>query len=111
MDEYGLWTWGAAGESQLSPTAFTMRVAYTADINPSTYPAGKYFDISIEGVNSSNSAAFCIPNKLIDRNSDKQLEPEVINGGVRVWRTIRGDPYGTSSYSITGMRLVVVRFK
>lgn len=113
MEEYGLWTWAPGNVPEITPSSFTMRIVYTAIVDPvaSTVPGAKYWDIAIAGVTPSNSAAFCIPLGPINFNRDRQLEPEVITGGARVWRTIRGDPYGTSSFTGTVMRLVVVRFK
>lgn len=111
MEEYGLWTWGAGNVPQISPASFTMRVVYTAIVNPVAAPGMKYWDIAVPGVTPGNSTAFCIPLGPVDRIMDRQLEPEVINGAVRIWRTVRGDPYGNSSLSNTNMRVVVVRFK
>jgi hypothetical protein len=109
VDEFGLFTWGSAGVPELSPASFTMRVVYSG--LTSGFPAGKYFDIAIEGVSAQNAAAFCVPVAEVNATRDKQLEPEVLNGVVRVWRTLRGDPYGDSGSTNTTMRLVVVRFK
>ncbi|WP_282389794.1 hypothetical protein [Pseudomonas sp. PS01296] len=111
MADYGLWTWAPGNVAQITPESFTMRVVYTGVADPGNAPAGKYWDISIPGVTPENSQAFCIPLGPINRNLDRQLEPEVVNGAARIWRTIRGDPYGNSSYTSTKMRLVVVRFK
>lgn len=108
MDEFGLFTWSADGVEELSPASFTMRVVFSE--LTSSFPAGKYFDVAIEGVTPQNAAAFCVPTNTIG-TTDRQLEPEVLNGVVRVWRTMRGDPWGNSGISTTTMRLVVVRFK
>lgn len=108
MDEFGLFTWSAAGVQELSPASFTMRTVYSG--LTSGFPAGKYFDVAVAGVTPQNAAAFCVPINTIT-TEDRQLEPEVLNGVVRVWRTMRGDPWGNSGISTTTMRLVVVRFK
>lgn len=106
---HGLGVWGPTGSLELDENSFTCRIVYSEVISPSF--GGSYRDISIPGVTSQNSVAFCIPIGNIDFLRDKQMEPQTIAGGVRVWRTIMGNPFGNSTNSNVTMRLVVVRFK
>jgi hypothetical protein len=108
---YGMRTKGGDGAVQLDESSFTCRVVYSAVVNPATAPNGSYFDIPVVGVTTANAAAFCIPAGPINFSSDKQLEPEIINGAARVWRVMKGYSYPNSWSSQTAMILIVVRFK
>lgn len=111
MAEFGMGTWSATGAPELNAASFTMRVVYSAVLSPSTWGGAKYIDISIAGITPQNAAAFPTPVGPVNAATSAQLEPEVMNGSVRVWRTIRGDPYGNSAGTGVQQRLVVVRFK
>ena len=107
---FGMRTKGPTGALELDETSFTMRVVYSEIIAPQGWGA-KFLDIPIPGITPQNAAAFPTPIQAVDSRYDAQVEPEVLNGLVRVWRTIKGDPYGTSAITITRQRLTVVRFK
>ena len=107
----GMRVWDGAGRLQLDETSFTMRVVYTAIISPSTWGNAKYLDIAVAGITPQNAAAFPTPIGAVGTFNNAQVEPEIFNGIVRVWRTIRGDPYGNSALTSFQQRLVVVRFK
>lgn len=111
MDEFGMATWSATGAPELNAASLTMRVVYSAVISPSTWGTAKFIDIAIAGITPQNAAAFPTPVGPVDAANSAQVEPEVLNGVVRVWKTIRGDPYGNSSRTGVQQRLVVVRFK
>lgn len=104
---FGMRIWSPEGLLQLDENSFTMRVVLSQIISPQTFGA-KYIDIAISGVTPSNSSAFVLPIGPVTSDNG-QCEPEMGNGFVRVWRTIKGDPYGNSSITITQQRLVVVR--
>lgn len=106
----GIRIWGEAGQLQIDESSFTMRVVYSSILTPQTWGA-KFLDIAVAGITPQNAAAFVTPVQAVNTVSDAQLEPEVLTGVVRVWRTIRGDPYNNSAVTITRQRLVVVRFK
>lgn len=108
---YGMRVKGEDGAVQLDESSFTCRVVYSAVVNPNTSPAGSYFDVTVAGVTPANASVFCIPSGPINFSTDRQLEPEVINGGVRVWRVMKGYSYPASWVSQTVMILVVVRFR
>ncbi len=107
---FGMRIKGATGLVELDETSFTMRVVYSEIITPQTWGA-KFIDIPIPGITPQNAAAFPTPIQAVDARYDAQVEPEILNGLVRVWRTIKGDPYNTSAITITRQRLTVVRFK
>lgn len=108
---YGMRTWGPGNVPQLDESSFTMRVVYTSVLSPGTWGAAKYLDIAVAGITPDNASAFCVLAQAAAPLNDKQLEPEVLNGAVRVWKTLRGDTFGNSGRSSTVMRLFVVRFK
>lgn len=111
MEEYGMWTWAPGNAPEITPSSFTMRTVYTAVLSPATWGNVKYLDIAVAGITPENASAFCVLAQAASHLNDKQLEPEVLNGVVRVWKTLRGDPWGNSGRSSTVMRLFVVRFK
>lgn len=107
---FGMRIKGPTGAVELDESSFTMRVVYSEIVQPQQW-ATKYVDIAVAGITPQNAAAFVIPVQSLNALADAQLEPEVLTGFVRVWRTIRGDPYGNSGVTITRQRLVVTRFK
>lgn len=107
---FGMRIKGPTGVVELDETSFTMRVVYSEIITPQTWGA-KFIDISIPGITPQNAAAFPTPIQAVNSLYDAQVEPEILNGVVRVWRTIKGDPYNTSAITTTRQRLTVVRFK
>ncbi len=108
---YGMRVKGEDGAVQLDENSFTCRVVYSAIVNPATSPTGSFFDVVVAGVTPANAAVFCMPAGPINYSTDSQLEPEVVNGGVRVWRVMKGYSYPASWVSQTAMILIVVRFK
>ena len=108
---YGMRTLGPGNVPELDESSFTMRIVYTAVLYPGTWGTAKYADIAVAGITPVNASAFCVLAQAAYPLNDKQLEPEILNGMVRVWRTLRGDPWGNSGKSSTVMRLFVVRFK
>jgi hypothetical protein len=109
MDDFGFFTWSATGAPELSPASFTMRVVYSAILTPRNWGSSKYVDIAVPGITPSNAAAFVLPSGDPQPNLNAQLEPDIFEGFVRVWRTIKNDPYGNSGVTITTQRVVVVR--
>ena len=107
---FGMRIKGPTGNVELDETSFTMRVVYSEIITPQTWGA-KFIDIAIPGITPQNAAAFPTPIQAVNSLYDAQVEPEILNGMVRVWRTIKGDPYNTSAITTTRQRLTVVRFK
>lgn len=103
---------GSDGQVQLDDSAFTCRIVYAETVSPNTWaPGTSYIDVPIADITPQNSIAFCVPLGPINYNSDRQLEPEVINGAARVWRRMKGYTTTASWISLTAMTLVVVRFK
>jgi hypothetical protein len=107
---FGMRVKGPTGAIEIDENSFTMRVVYSEIMQPQLWST-KYVDLPVTGITPQNAAAFVMPVQSLNALQDAQLEPEVFNGFVRVWRTIRGDPYGNSAITITRQRLVVTRFK
>lgn len=103
---YGLKIWDESGNVTLDETSFTMRVVYSGVVTGSN--AKTFQTISVPGLTASNGAAFVVPIGSYS-TSDKQLETEVISGGVRVYSYIRGREQYSSTTAVT-MRLIVIRF-
>lgn len=104
---HGVRIWGGDGSLQIDENSFTMRVVYSALVTGSN--SINYQTISIPGVTPDNSAAFVVPVGAYNSTSDKQLETEVIAGGVRVYSYIRGREQYSNKTGVT-MRLIVIRF-
>lgn len=110
--KYGMRVKGADGRIQLDDTAFTCRIVYAQAVNPNTWaPGTSYIDVPVADITPQNSTAFCVPTGPINYDNDRQLEPEVINGAVRVWRRMKGYTTTASWISQTTMMVIVVRFK
>ncbi|MGH8346723.1 MAG: hypothetical protein ACRES5_09185 [Pseudomonas sp.] len=105
---YGMRIWGADGALQIDENSFTMRVVYSGLVTGSS--ATTYQTISVPGLTPENGAAFVVPVGTYNVNLDKQLETEVVVGGVRVYSYIRGREQYSNKTGVT-MRLIVIRFK
>ncbi|KNH48375.1 hypothetical protein ACS73_00445 [Pseudomonas lini] len=98
--------WGPDGLLQVDENSFTMRVVHSSLVIGSNTIA--FQTISVPGVTPENATAFVVPIGAYS-SLDKQLETEVISGGVKVYSYIRGREQYSNKTGIT-MRLIVIRF-
>ena len=103
---YGMRIWGPDGLLQVDENSFTMRVVHSSLVTGSNTIA--FQTISVPGVTPENATAFVVPIGAYS-SLDKQLETEVISGGVNVYSYIRGREQYSNKTGIT-MRLIVIRF-
>lgn len=103
---FGMRVWGGDGALQVSEDSFTMRVVYSGIVTGSN--SASYQTISVPGLTPENGTAVVVPIGNYT-TSDKQLETEVISGGVNVYSYIRGRAQYSNTTNVT-MRLIAIRF-
>lgn len=106
----GIRIWGAAGNLELDENSFTVRVVYSALI---PYSGGRFINISIPEVESTNYTAVCVP--VVPYSTDAQsisaiaFSAVISNGVVSVFF---GNPStNTGPVGITTQRLIVMRWR
>lgn len=106
---YGIRVWGPTGALELDENSFTVRVVYSAIVQPGGGVRSNF--ISIPGVAPSTHSAVCIPLSTYDTGGQNhnsiQFTPVISSGGVTLYygcpSTSTG-PVGTSAQRIIVMK-------
>lgn len=110
----GMRIWGANGALQIDENSFTVRVVYSALINPASEP-GRSRYIAIPGVTAATCVGVSLPNGNWSNNAssqdpgNSQFDVQVLDGGIRVWFSNRN--FANGRLGVSTQRVLVFRYR